>query len=113
MTGFVKNQKNLKDKLISYVGFAKKSRNVYFGADKVLETTKKGVIIVSRELSDNTLNKLNNHIVKTKSTIYQISNELMMYITMSDRIKVFQIIDKNLEKAVVECLKEMEDTTLE
>ena len=100
-------------KLVSYVGFAKKARNIYFGADKVLETNKKGVIIVSRSISDGTLNKLNNHASKTNSEVMIIHEKIMEQIVQSDRIKVFLILDANLEKAVVTGLKTLEDTILE
>ena len=107
------NERQIKNKLVSYIGFAKKSRNIIFGADKILETYKKGVIIVSKAISNNTLNKLSNHIIKTSSILHTISDELMVDIVGSDRIKVFQVLDKNLEGAMMTSLKNLEDATLE
>ena len=105
--------KNCCDKLISYIGFAKKARNIYFGADKVLASSKKGAIIVARDISNNTLNKIKNHCVKTNAEVLIISEKLMGKIVQSDNIKLFQLLDKNLENAVLACLKLLEDVTLE
>ncbi len=103
-------------KITSYIGFAKKARNIHFGADKVLESTKKSDIIVSRDISSNTLNKLNNHAQKTKANITLIPERVMEQITQSDRIKVFQILDENLNDAVTKIImsfKDLEDITFE
>lgn len=114
MTGLEANyNKNIVSKLISYIGFAKKARNIYFGADKILANSKNGVIILSKDISKNTQNKLENHALKTKTRLIRIDSKLMESIVQSDRILVFQLLDANLENAVLAGLKSLEDSELE
>jgi len=104
---------SIKSKIISYIGFAKKSKNIYFGADKVLESVKKGVIIISNKISDNTLNKLENHAKKTNVVLKIVDDSLIRDICDSNNIKVFTVLDENLEKAIIKSLNDMEDIELE
>jgi len=113
MTKSLVSYNNNISRLASYVGFAKKARNIHFGSDKVLASAKKAAIIVSRDISDNTLNKLNNHAMKKNVSVVLVDSSIMTEIKQSDKIKVFQILDENLEKAIINGLKLLEDTTLE
>ena len=52
------------NKINSYIGFAKKSRKIVYGADKILACKTCKLILASEELAQNTLNKLQTKNVK-------------------------------------------------
>ena len=52
------------NKINSYIGFAIKSRKVVYGADNILKSNACKLIIVSRALAQNTLQKLHSKSIK-------------------------------------------------
>ena len=91
-------------KLSSYIGFAKKSRSICIGADKILSLRRNSVILVSSDLSQNTYNKLNNHSLKTGSVIFRLNPEQYLEIVGNPVIKAISITDENLNKAIIACI---------
>ena len=106
-------ESNVINKLKSYIGFAKKSGNLKIGSDNILAYKKFSVIIVSSNISNNTKNKLLNHSTKTNSEITLVSCDFMKYALDSEIIKAISITDKNLGYACLECVKNLEETTIE
>ena len=100
-------------KIKSYIGFAKKSRNIKIGIDNILAYKKFSVIIFSRDISENSKNKLKNYAEKLNVVAIEVDSLLTEYVFDTDRIKAFSITNENLAKSCVECIKKLEDSTVE
>ena len=84
--------KNMKDKIKTYINFAIKSGECAIGTDKILKLKRAEVIIVSPELSNNALNKIKNKNISKIITISEVFPEGVLAIA---------IINKNLADAIV------------
>lgn len=90
------------NKIISYIGFAKKSNNVIAGQSPIKRTKKQlHLILVCNSASDNLKNLAKNTAIKhnceciiTKINLSELSN-------LKD-IKIIGLTDENLSKAIIE-----------
>lgn len=97
----------------SYIGFAKKSGKLKIGTDNILAYKKISDIILSNNISDNAKKKIYNHSLKTNSTVIEIDYLIMKDVMENENIKAISLLDKNLAKAFVECIKTLEETIVE
>lgn len=86
------------NKINSYLGFAKKSRNIVFGEDKVLSSKPK-LVVVSSKTSQNFCGKLK------KMTCPIIVLEQTLYESLGEKSLVFGILDSSLANAIENELK--------
>ena len=97
----------------SYIGFAKKAGKLKIGTDNILAYKKNSDIIISKDISDNAKNKINNHAIKTNSNVTQIKSNILIELMDSENIKAFAITDKNLALACVDIIKNLEETIVD
>lgn len=112
MTEYLRDLKTI-NKVKSYIGFAKKSGKLKIGSDNILAYKKFSVIIFSRDISENSKNKLLNHANKFNFSVKEIDSTLFTQILESESIKAIALLDENLANASLDCIKTMEETTFE
>lgn len=81
------------DKIKSYIGFAKKSRQIAFGLNMAL-TKKNQLVLVNSSISEDSLQKLNKF---CKNLVVLDEND---YKKLQENAKVIAILDKNLANAI-------------
>ena len=82
------------NKINSYIGFAKKSRTILFGEDKILEGKNIKLVVCSNTISNNFLKKIEKANLKTICLVEQEFNKLQI------DSKVFAITNENLAQAI-------------
>ena len=89
------------NKIISYIGFARKSNNCITGQTPLKHCSKQlYLIIVCKTASDNLKNLAKNLAVKNKCE-YIISNVELSTLTNLKDIKIIGLTDENLSKAII------------
>ena len=92
------------NKVCSYMGFAARSRNLVTGYNTcLLSMNKKKIklLILTEELSENTLNKMIQQCTKTKTEYRIFGNaEELSKITGKDGTGIFGIIDKHFAEII-------------
>lgn len=87
-------------KIITYIGFAIKSRNIKYGVDDILKLKKVSLILVSETLTSSGMNKINNYVNRTKTDMILLKGDDFSEIINSPSIKVAAILDDNLAEAI-------------
>jgi len=82
------------NKINSYIGFAKKSRTILFGEDKILEGKNIKLVVCSNTISNNFLKKIEKANLRTICLVEQEFNKLQI------DAKVFAITNENLAQAI-------------
>lgn len=100
----------MREKIHSYLGFAKKSRNLVSGYNSCLHAFKKGkvhLMIVTDDISEKTINKF-KYIAESANVEFRIygSQDAMEEYTGEPGRGVFAICEENLANAI---LKEIDD----
>ena len=89
-------------KILSYLGFAKKSNNLIVGQSPIKRTDKKlYLILTSKSASENLENLAINVAVKHNCIHLKLNLDLSELINLKD-IKIVGITDYNLAKAIIE-----------
>ncbi len=92
----------MKDKLITYLGFATKSGNVIYGVDNIIAKSSKVIVaIFDEKLSNNSKNKLTNCALRNDVKLYK-SNINLDDLLNKTNCKAIGITSKDLAKAIVE-----------
>lgn len=87
-------------KIITYIGFAIKSRKIKYGVDDILKLKKASLILVSETLTSSGMNKLNNYVNRTKTDMILLKGDDFSEIITSPSIKVAAILDDNIAEAI-------------
>lgn len=95
-------EKVLVNKIQSYLGFAKKSKAIVFGLDN-LEKYNKNIylILYVKQLSENSLNKLNKLVNEKKWKMGVLINQSIDELLYVDNCKVIGITNENLADAIL------------
>lgn len=88
------------DKIKSYIGFARKSRNVIYGVDDILKSKQVQIIFYVNNLAINSKNKLDNFTLNKNILKICLSSDEIFELLQNNNIKVFAITDKNLANAI-------------
>lgn len=104
MRVFMPNMKISKIK--SYVGFAVKSRGAIFGVDNIVKLRKPALVLVDKDLSANSQNRLKPYLEKAGVVCYTVPME---EIYNARNCKAVAITDPNLANAVERELKEIKN----
>lgn len=89
-------------KIISYLGFAKKSNNLIVGQSPIKRTDKKlYLILTGKSASENLENLAKNVAVKHNCEHIKLNVDISELINLKD-IKIVGITDYNLAKAIIE-----------
>ena len=89
-------------KILSYLGFAKKSNNLIVGQSPIKRTDKKlYLILTSKSGSENLENLAKNVAAKHNCIHLKLNLDLSELINLKD-IKIVGITDYNLAKAIIE-----------
>jgi len=86
------------DKVFTMLGFAYRSRNVVIGIDAIqnIRYQKNYLILVSEELSENSLKKLNKDRIVFKQNEWE-------KIIFSKSVKAVLVKDKNINRVIKDC----------
>ena len=88
-------------KIKTYIGFAKRSKNIIYGVDEIIKAIKKcEVIMVSSALAKSSLEKLQKIATKSKKNIYIVAESEFNNQLNSIFIKAIAITDKSLSDAI-------------
>lgn len=87
------------NKIKSYFGLAKRSKNIAIGVDEIV-SKKCFFILMSEELSENSKKKLKNFASCNQIKNLEISQSEISQITQNEFIKAFGILDKGLANAI-------------
>ena len=88
------------NKLSTYIGFAKKSKQIIIGTDNILVSNKVQIVIVSSALSQNATKKITN-----KFKVYSLDDEMFFKVVGLQGVKAIAITDENLGKAIKNLLE--------
>lgn len=88
------------EKVKTYYNFSVKSGNVVFGTDNIIVCKKAYIILLSDELSENSLKKIKKFSTDNKVTIVNVSQETLNIITDRPTCKVLAITERNLAKSI-------------
>jgi hypothetical protein len=83
------------NKLSTYIGFAKKSKQILIGTDNILSSNKCKVVIASEDLSVNAKKKIENKFKVLSLNVNDFQSVIKM-----DSVKVIAITDENLANAI-------------
>ena len=90
------------NKIISYIGFAKKSNNLVVGQTPIKRCSKKiFLILVCNTASDNLKNLAKNTAIKHNCQYIITQPNLSELASLKD-IKIIGLTDENLSKAIIE-----------
>ncbi len=89
------------DKIKTYLGFAVKSREFILGVDDIIKSKSVKVILVTDELSENTLKKLNDFANNKEIKIIVISSAIINELFGEKNIKALGVTNKNLADAII------------
>ena len=87
-------------KIRAYIGFAKRSRQIIYGADDILKSTQSKIILMADNLSLSSAEKLEIFARTKHIDLYKIKSEEMINLTDLNSVKAFAITDKNLAKII-------------
>lgn len=88
------------NKVKSFLGFAKKSRNIIYGVDDIVKSRKVQLVILSKELADNSKQKIEKFLENKNIYKFEIDKKDFADLLQSDVIKICAITDANLAKAI-------------
>lgn len=87
-------------KVVSYIGFAIKSRKIKYGVDDILKLKKASLILVSETLTESGMNKIQNFAANKKIEVIKLNSDEFGKIIQNISIKVTAILDDNLAEAI-------------
>lgn len=86
----------------SFVGFAVRADKVVWGTDNVLAYKKKlRLVLVSRDLAENALQKLRAYADAKPARLVVLSDVTVAELVHRDGVKAIGITDKNLSDAII------------
>lgn len=88
------------NKIKTYVGFAKKSGSIVFGVDKISECKNLKLVLVSDAISENSLKKIEQTILKTQTKSAIIKRDEFKIIVCGENILAIGMKDENLSNAI-------------
>lgn len=89
-------------KIISYLGFAKKSNNLIIGQSPIKRTDKKLYLILTSVSASENLDNLAKNVANKHNCVHlKLNLELSDLINLKD-IKIIGITDYNLAKAIID-----------
>lgn len=92
------------NKVKGYYNIANKAGYVIFGSDNLKDYTHKLYLVIYREDSENTINKIVNRLKATVETI-KLNVVDFNSITSSEKIKLFAIKNKGLSEQIIKLLR--------
>lgn len=91
----------IKEKVKTYLGFAIKSGAVVWGIDNILKKRNIKLILISDNLLDNSLKKLNEYIKVKKTKNIKIEHSIMQYLTHKEGCKAIGVTNLSLAQAII------------
>lgn len=104
MKNYLKNTQ--KNKVISYLGFAKKSGDFICGVDDIVKAKHPRVIVISEELAESGRKKTINYAEKYKIKWFEVNGEEMSELAGNFNIKAFAVKNINLADAIIKIFAE-------
>ncbi|MCL2752373.1 MAG: hypothetical protein FWE62_06440 [Firmicutes bacterium] len=91
-------------KLESYFGFAVKSGAVVFGADNIMRNVRRGAVLITEGLSENTAKKLKKYCAEHRISVFVVAEgPSALNRTFESRgAKAAAVTDVSLARAIVE-----------
>lgn len=96
------NSENYPNKVKTYIGFARRAGKVVLGVDNILTLKRPMLVIYSKELAENSVNKLKNSAETTGHTLIEVESTVAL--GLPDGCKAAGIKEKNLAEAIIKQL---------
>ncbi len=93
------------EKIISYLGFARKSNNIIIGQSTLKTTTKTVYLIMVCSSATDNLKNLAHNLAKKHDCPIVIINGMLSELTHLDNVKIIGLTDYNLSKAIIDTMK--------
>ena len=87
-------------KIVAYVGFAIKSKNIIFGTDDILKSKRVKIILLSESLSDSSKSKIENYAKQKNIEVKNFKAEVFNEIINNQNIKAAAITNESLADAI-------------
>ena len=88
------------NKVITYINFAKKSKNIIYGVDDIIKSRKIELIFISEELAESGRKKVQKFTATNNIKEFLLDKNRFFELIQNSSIKVFGITDKNLANAI-------------
>lgn len=87
-------------KIVAYVGFAIKSKNIIFGTDDIIKSKRVKIILLSESLSDSSKSKIENYAKQKNIEVKNFKAEVFNEIINNQNIKAAAITNESLADAI-------------
>ena len=87
-------------KIVAYVGFAIKSKNIIYGTDDIIKSKRAKNILLSESLSDSSKSKIENYAKQKNIEVKNFKAEVFNEIMNNQNIKAAAITNESLADAI-------------
>lgn len=87
-------------KIVAYVGFAIKSKNIIYGTDDIIKSKRAKIILLSESLSDSSKSKIENYAKQKNIEVKKFKAEVFNEIINNQNIKAAAITNESLADAI-------------
>lgn len=87
-------------KIVAYVGFAIKSKNIIFGTDDIIKSKRVKIILLSESLSNSSKSKIENYAKQKNIEVKNFKAEVFNEIINNQKIKAAAITNESLADAI-------------
>lgn len=87
-------------KIVAYVGFAIKSKNIIYGTDDIIKSKRAKIILLSESLSDSSKSKIENYAKQKNIEVKNFKAEVFNEIINNQNIKAAAITNESLADAI-------------
>lgn len=87
-------------KIVAYVGFAIKSKNIIFGTDDIIKSKRVKIILLSESLSNSSKSKIENYAKQKNIEVKNFKAEVFNEIINNQNIKAAAITNESLADAI-------------
>lgn len=87
-------------KIVAYVGFAIKSKNIIYGTDDIIKSKRAKIILLSESLSDSSKSKIENYAKQKNIEVKNFKAEVFNEIMNNQNIKAAAITNESLADAI-------------
>ena len=87
-------------KIVAYVGFAIKSKNIIFSTDDIIKSKRVKIILLSESLSNSSKSKIENYAKQKNIEVKNFKAEVFNEIINNQNIKAAAITNESLADAI-------------
>ncbi len=87
-------------KIVAYVGFAIKSKNIIYGTDDIIKSKRVKIILLSDSLADSSRLKIENYAKQKNIVVKNLKTEVFNEMINNQNIKAIAITNYSLADAI-------------